>query len=104
MKIGSKGDVSPIVYIIIAVIIGGIVLYILWANGLLPWFSAYSEADCYNYFMQGCQQGGTFDPSNTKYNLCKTFAGKYNGADQCFPGVGGTSNCETFCNSVLQTS
>lgn len=96
MKFGSKGlEASTIIGIIVAILVAGVILYILWSKGLLPFNLGITEAECTTYFTRGCQQGNKFD-DKVKNLACASFGQKFKGYDTCFT-VGGSQNCEVFC-------
>lgn len=102
MGSGSKGDVSPMVWIVVAIIVAGIVLYILWIKGVIPFFLGINEAECSAYFARGCQLGYKFDDT-IKNAGCASFGKNFVGYDDCFPTIGGTPSCEDFCNLEQST-
>jgi len=100
MKFGSKGDISPWIYVIAAVIGIAIVLYLLWSKGMLPFVSGANEAECTAYFIRVCNEN-IQDP--IKKTICASFGKtKFSAYEECFPVSPGTPvDCTNFCSQVL---
>jgi len=49
-----KGDISPIVYVVVAIIVGMILLVMLFVLGIGPFSSEGSAAHCKNQILKAC--------------------------------------------------
>jgi len=95
---------GQIIALVAAILVVGVLIYIFWMKGAIPFFSTYSEGECMTYFAKICADPSAINDDMTE--KCKGYGQKY-GTEwlTCYSSlsIGDISGCEAFCSLIMGT-
>ncbi len=97
----AKGLSAPtIISLIIAVAIGGLLLYIFWTRGATPFMGVTSEQDCRTTIFKACNKFtgmnfNVFDDTKIKSCIEKYFPEENSDYEECIDG--NQDKCSSMC-------
>lgn len=101
----NKGlDAPTIIGIIIAVIAGALILYFLWAKGLLPFIGGATKAECDNNLIKACSGQILWEDFKVKYSICVNYfrGTEKSDLEACLADpISNSVACDDFCSSFL---
>lgn len=102
----EKAITTNTILLIVAVIMVGIILYILWVKGFLPFGVSVDESYCNARLLRACDRGRDTGDYSEVSELLRTCARFYPGwtADPttpCDPDPAAQNSCEGFCEDYI---
>ena len=90
MRLGSKGDMSWVVILIIVIVVGMVLIYLVFIRGLNPFSVRVESTECVSQLVNACNSGAI----NTDFtNVEKRCGGMSEILDACRSCITSSSGC-----------